>query len=106
MQSIVRGFLLRRKLILSKINPILTFCDDNEQNMINNNINNIDIISQSTIQGKKGNNNLERTTSIMNFNPSVSRSMEYNNEKITDNKYLTVNLVSIYKLFILLNIKF
>ena len=71
----------------------------------NNNLsNNMDIISQSTIMGKKDNiNNLERNNSIMNFNPCASRSMEFNNEQITDNnKYLTVNLVSIYILLILL----
>ena len=70
----------------------------------NNLSNNMDIISQSTIIGKKENiNNFERNNSIMNFNPCVSRSMEFNNEQITDNdKYLKVNLVSIYILLILL----
>ena len=30
----------------------------------------------------------------MNFNPNVSRSLEFNNEQIPDNKYLNINLVS------------
>ena len=84
---------------------MLTNFDDNHiNNITNNNIsNNIDIISQSTITVKKENlftNTLEKN--IMNFNPNVSRSLEFNNEQIPDNQYLNINLVSIYIIFIIL----
>lgn len=68
-------------------------------NMSNNN----DIISQSTINAQKDNlitNNLEKNISIMNFNPSISRSIEINKE-IVDNNYLNINLVSNYIYFII-----
>jgi len=68
-------------------------------NMSNNN----DIISQSTIIAQKDNlitNNLEKNISIMNFNPSISRSIEINKE-IVDNNYLNINLVSNYIYFII-----
>ena len=77
--------------------------DENHQNDItNNNINishNIDIISQSTITAKKENiitNNLENNASIMNFNPNISRSIEYNIEEEMKDKCLDINLVSNY----------
>lgn len=35
----------------------------------------------------------------MNFNPNVSKSIEYNNELITDNDYLNINLVSNYIIY-------
>lgn len=68
-------------------------------NMSNNN----DIISQSTINAQKDNlitNNLEKNISIMNFNPSISRSIEINKD-IVDNNYLNINLVSNYIYFII-----
>ena len=68
-------------------------------NMSNNN----DIISQSTIIAQKDNlitNNLEKNISIMNFNPSISRSIEINKD-IVDNNYLNINLVSNYIYFII-----
>ena len=80
--------------------------DENHQNNItNNNINashNIDIISQSTIVKKENiiTNNLDKNLSIMNFNPNVSRSIEYNKEEEIQDKCLDANLVSHYKLFI------
>jgi hypothetical protein len=78
--------------------------EDNQiNNITNNNIsNNIDIISQSTITVKKENlltNTLEKNVAIMNFNPNVSKSIEYNNELITDNDYLNINLVSNYFIY-------
>lgn len=79
-----------------------TFFDDKDQNNITNNINisnNNDIISQSTIILQKENikaNNLEKNNSIMNFNPNASKSMEYQKDEITGNKYLNINLVSRY----------
>ena len=103
LQSFIRGFLLRKKLKLSKNSPTLTNFDDNQLNNItnNNNIsNNIDIISQSTITIKKENlftNTLEKN--LMNFNPNVSRSLEFNKEQIPDNQYLNVNLVSIHIIY-------
>lgn len=105
LQAIVRGFLLRKKLKISKCQPDLNYFDDNQQNNItNNNINisnHMDIISQSTITAKKKDiitNNLDKITSIMNFNPNVSKSIECNLEEIQD-KYLNINLVSYYKIF-------
>ncbi len=65
--------------------------------------NNNDIISQSTVIAQKDNlitNNLEKNLSIMNFNPSISRSIEINKE-IIDNNYLNINLVSNYIYFII-----
>ena len=78
--------------------------EDNQiNNITNNNIsNNIDIISQSTITVKKENlltNTLEKNVAIMNFNPNVSKSIEYKNELITDNDYLNTNLVSNYFIY-------
>ena len=86
------------------IAPIQTLFDEIQPNNYNNNN---DIISQSTINAQKENlftNTLEKNLSIMNFNPTVSRSIELNDE-IIDNKYLNVNLVSNY-LHILYNINF
>lgn len=65
--------------------------------------NNNDIISQSTVIAQKDNlitNNLEKNLSIMNFNPSISRSIDINKE-IIDNNYLNINLVSNYIYFII-----
>ncbi len=102
-QSFIRGFLFRKKLKLSK--SIFLF-DENKLNNNNTSNNNyLDIISQSTIAVKKENlinNNLEKNISIMNFNPNISRSLEFNNAEFTDNKDLNINLVSNYKLFIIL----
>ena len=85
--------------------------DDHHQNNVSNN--NIDIISQSSITAKKENlirivsiianrtketNNLERNSSIMNFNPNVSKSIDNNIVEIQD-KYLNINLVSYSILF-------
>lgn len=109
-QSWVRGFLLRKNLKLSKFSQ-QTFEDNQLNNITNNNIsNNIDIISQSTITGKKENvftNNLEKNITIMNFNPNISKSIEYKNEIIIDNQYLNINLVSNYIIYytIIFNIK-
>ena len=110
LQSWVRGFLLRKNLKLSKFSQ-QTFEDNQLNNITNNNIsNNIDIISQSTITGKKENvftNNLEKNITIMNFNPNISKSIEYKNEIIIDNQYLNINLVSNYIIYytIIFNIK-
>ena len=87
---------------------MLTNFDDNHiNNITNNNIsNNIDIISQSTITVKKENlftNTLEKN--IMNFNPNVSRSLEFNKEQIPDNQYLNINLVSFIYYIIIFNFK-
>ena len=102
LQSWVRGFLLRKNLKLSKFSQ-QTFEDNQLNNITNNNIsNNIDIISQSTITGKKENvftNNLEKNITIMNFNPNISKSIEYKNEIIIDNQYLNINLVSNYIIY-------
>ena len=106
LQAIIRGFLLRKKLKISKCQTTLTFMDENLQNNItNNNINashNMDIISQSTIAKKENiiTNNLEKNPSIMNFNPNVSKSIEYKIEEEIQDKCLDVNLVSYYKLCI------
>ena len=110
LQSWVRGFLLRKNLKLSKFSQ-QTFEDNQLNNITNNNIsNNIDIISQSTITGNKENvftNNLEKNITIMNFNPNISKSIEYKNEIIIDNQYLNINLVSNYIIYytIIFNIK-
>ena len=102
-QSLIRGFLLRKKL---KISKSIVLSDDNKLNNNNMNVTNyLDLISQSTITAKKENiinNNKEKNISIMNFNPNISRSLEFNNEQIPDNQYLNINLVSIYILFIIL----
>ena len=77
------------------IAPIQTLFDEVQPN---NNSNNNDIISQSTIVAQKENvfrNTLENNLAIMNFNPTISRSSEINDD-IIDNKYLNVNLVSNY----------
>ena len=107
LQSVIRGFLTRIKIAKSIIAPIHTFFEYNQQNNINNfNMNmsnNNDIISQSTVIAQKDNlitNNLEKNLSIMNFNPSISRSIEINKE-IIDNNYLNINLVSNYIYFII-----
>ena len=106
LQAIIRGFLLRKKIKLNKIQTALTFLDENHQDEITiNNINpnhNMDIISQSTIAKKENiiTNNLEKNPSIMNFNPNISRSIEYNIEEDMKDKCLDINLVSNYKLFI------
>jgi hypothetical protein len=99
-QSLIRGFLLRKKL---KISKSIVLSDDNKlNNNTNNNINitnYLDLISQSTITAKKENiinNNKEKNISIMNFNPNISRSLEFNNEQIADNNDLNINLVSKY----------
>ena len=106
-QAIIRGFLTRKKIKLSKCQTALTFLDDHHQNNVSNN--NMDIISQSSITAKKENiiknnleniitNNLERNSSIMNFNPNVSKSIDNNIVEIQD-KYLNINLVSYSILF-------
>ena len=77
------------------IAPIQTLFDEVQPN---NNSNNNDIISQSTITAQKENvfrNTLENNLAIMNFNPTISRTSEINDD-IMDNKYLNVNLVSNY----------
>lgn len=107
LQSVIRGFLTRIKIAKNIIAPIHTFFEYNQQNNFNNfNMNmsnNNDIISQSTVIAQKDNlitNNLEKNLSIMNFNPSISRSIEINKE-IIDNNYLNINLVSNYIYFII-----
>ena len=96
----------RIKIRKNTIAPIHTFFDEVQPYNISNNNN--DIISQSTIVAQKENtfmNTLENNNlSIMNFNPTVSRSLEANIE-ITDNQYLNINLVSNY-IYLLYNINF
>ena len=41
----------------------------------------------------------------MNFNPNVSRSLEFNKEQIPDNQYLNINLVSFIYYIIIFNFK-
>ena len=87
------------------IAPIQTLFEEIQPNNYNNNNN--DIVSQSTVNAQKENlftNTLEKNLSIMNFNPTVSRSIEINDE-IEDNKYLNLNLVSNY-IHLLYNIYF
>ena len=101
LQSFIRGYLAKVRLKKNKVMPSQTFFDVKVQN--NNITNNNDIISQSTIILQKENlitNNLEKNLTIMNFNPSVSRSIEFKKEKLKDNEYLNANLVSEYLLFI------
>lgn len=101
LQSFIRGYLAKVRLKKNKIMPSQTFFDVKVQN--NNITNNNDIISQSTIILQKENlitNNLEKNLTIMNFNPSVSRSIEFKKEELIDNEYLNANLVSEYLLFI------
>ena len=78
--------------------------DENHQDEITiNNINpnhNMDIISQSTKKENILTNNIDNNGSIMNFNPNISRSIEYNIEEDMKDKCLDINLVSNYKLFI------
>lgn len=101
LQSFIRGYLAKVRLKKNKVMPSQTFFDVKVQN--NNITNNNDIISQSTIILQKENlitNNLEKNLTIMNFNPSVSRSIEFKKEELIDNEYLNANLVSEYLLFI------
>ena len=101
LQSFIRGYLAKVRLKRNKVMPSQTFFDVKVQN--NNITNNNDIISQSTIILQKENlitNNLEKNLTIMNFNPSVSRSIEFKKEELIDNEYLNANLVSEYLLFI------
>ena len=99
-QSLIRGFLLRKKL---KISKSIVLSDDNKLNNNNMNVTNyLDLISQSTITAKKENiinNNKEKNISIMNFNPNISRSLEFNNDQIADNKDLNIGLVSKYIIY-------
>ena len=41
----------------------------------------------------------------MNFNPNVSRSLEFNKEQIPDNQFLNINLVSFIYYIIIFNFK-
>ena len=87
-----------------KISKSIVLFDDNKINYNNNmNVTNyLDLISQSTITAKKENiinNNKEKNISIMNFNPNISRSLEFNNDQIADNKDLNIDLVSKYIIY-------
>ena len=107
LQSIIRGFLTRMKFRnKNKVISSQSYFEEKDQNCLtfnidvsNNNSNNNDLKSQSTITAKKEyliTNNLEKNGTIMNFNPGVSRSMEFNIKEQTDSKYLNIYLVSPY----------
>lgn len=107
LQSKIRGFLTRMKFRnKNKVISSQSYFEEKDQNCLtfnidvsNNNSNNNDLKSQSTITAKKEyliTNNLEKNGTIMNFNPGVSRSMEFNIKEQTDSKYLNIYLVSPY----------
>jgi len=103
LQSVIRGFITRINFKnKNKVMSSQTFFEEKEQNCLTFNIdvsNNNDIKSQSTITAKKEyviTNNLEKNGTLMNFNPGVSRSIEFKMEEQTDSKYLNLYLVSHY----------
>lgn len=103
LQSVIRGFITRINYKnKNKVMSSQTFFEEKEQNCLTFNIdvsNNNDIKSQSTITAKKEyviTNNLEKNGTLMNFNPGVSRSIEFKMEEQTDSKYLNLYLVSHY----------
>ena len=103
LQSALRGFIARINFKnKNKVMSSQTFFEEKDQNCVTFNIdvsNNNDIKSQSTITAKKEyviTNTLEKNGTLMNFNPGVSRSVEFKMEEQTDSKYLNLYLVSIY----------
>ncbi len=78
-----------------------SFIEEKEQNCITFNIdasNNNDF-NLSTITGKKEyvmTNTLDKNGTLMNFNPGVSRSIEFKMGEQTDSNYLKIYLVSLY----------
>ena len=103
LQSAIRGFIARINFKnKNKVMSSQTFFEEKDQNCLTFNIdvsNNNDIKSQSTITAKKEyviTNTLEKNGTLMNFNPGVSRSMEFKMEEQTDSKYLNIYLVSLY----------
>ena len=103
LQSAYRGFMSRINFKnKNKVMSSQTFFEEKDQNCLTFNVdvsNNNDLKSQSTITAKKEyviTNTLEKNGTLMNFNPGVSRSMEFKMEEQTDSKYLNIYLVSLY----------
>ena len=101
LQSHVRGFLQRKNMKENKGFPSQTFIEDAQKiNTSNNTLNvtdNNEAINQSAIITQNHNlfsGHLENNIALMNFNPSVSRTIENRNDGILDEHYLNENFVS------------